>query len=112
MAALSGTVPVAAGTTWTPAAVAASDTIASSLLGSKGAHLLVINGGGSSDTVAISDSGLTPAGSAGAGSGGAVANGTSKIFYISPRAVNPSTGVVTVTHSFTTSVTYVLIPIG
>lgn len=112
MAALTATQPAAAGTTWTPAAVASSDTVSAAYLGTNGAYLLIINGGGSSDTVAISDSGLTPAGNAGSSSGGAVANGTSKIFYISPRAVNPSTGVVTVTHSFTTSVTYVLLPIG
>lgn len=111
MAALSATVPVAAGATYAGAAVAASDTIAASLLGSRGAHLIIINGGGSPDTVAISDSGLTPAGSAGAGSGGSVAAGTAKVFYISPRAASPSTG-VTVTHTFTTTVTYVLIPIG
>jgi hypothetical protein len=112
MAALTATTPVAAGTTWTPAAVASSDTISATQLGAYGAYLLVINGGGSSDTVAISDSGSTPAGNAGTSSGGAVTNGTSKIFYISPRAVNVSTGLVTVTHSFTTSVTYVLLPLG
>lgn len=112
MAALSATVPTAAGTVATGAAVAASDTIASSLLGSKGAHLHVINGGGSPDVVAVSDSGLTPAGNAGTTSGGSVAAGATKIFYISPRAVNPSTGLVTVTHSFITTVTYLLVPIG
>lgn len=112
MAALTSIQPTAAGTTWTAAAVAASDTISSAQLGQLGAYLVVINGGGSSDTVAISDSGLTPAGNAGTSSGGAVANGTTKVFYISPRAVNPTTGVVTVTHSFTTSVTYVLLPVG
>jgi hypothetical protein len=31
---------------------------------------------------------------------------------ISPSFVNPATGVATVTHSFTTTVTYVLLPIG
>lgn len=112
MAALSAHTPVKTGTTWTPAAVAASDTISAAILGTLGCYLIVLNGGGSSDTVAITDSGLTPAGNAGASTGGAVANGVSKSFYISPKQVNPTTGVVTVTHSFTTSVTCVVLPIG
>jgi hypothetical protein len=84
LAALATTLPLAAGTTWTPAAVSASDTITQAQLGTLGAYLVVINGGGSSDTVAISDGGLTPAGNAGTHSGGAVANATTKAFYISP----------------------------
>jgi hypothetical protein len=111
LAALATTLPLATGTTWTPAAVSASDTITQAQLGTLGAYLVVINGGGSSDTVAITDGGLTPAGNAGTSSGGAVANATTKAFYISPRAVS-SAGLVTVTHSFTTTVNYVLLPIG
>jgi hypothetical protein len=112
MALLTAHTPTKTGTTWSPAAVAASDTISAADLGTLGAFLVVFNGGGSSDTVAISDSGLTPAGSTGASTGGAVANATSKSFYISPKQVNFSTGLVTVTHSFTTSVTCILLPIG
>jgi hypothetical protein len=112
MAALAATTPTAAGVAWTPAAVSASDTISSSILGTRGAYLVVINGGGSSDTVTVSDSGLTPAGNVATAGTNAVANGTTEAMFISPRAVNPSTGVVTVTHSFTTSVTYVLLPLG
>lgn len=112
MAALTAIQPVAAGITYAGAAVSASDTISAAQLGQNGAYLVVINGGASPDTVAVSDSGLTPAGNAGTTSGGSVTNATSKVFYISPRAVNASTGVVTVTHSFTTTVTYVLLPIG
>jgi hypothetical protein len=112
MALLTSTVPTAAGVTWTPAAVAASDTISANDLGTRGAHLLVINGGGSPDTVTISDSSLTPAGNAATAGTVAVANGTSKVIYISPKAVDPSTGLVTISHSFTTSVTCVLVPIG
>jgi len=41
-----------------------------------------------------------------------ITNATTKVFYISPRSVNPTTGLVTVTHSFITTVTYVLLPIG
>lgn len=112
MALLTAIRPVAAGTAWSPAAVSASDTISSSDLGSLGAYLVVINGGGSPDNVTVSDSGLTPAGNAATTAAVAVTNGTTKAIYISPRAVNPSTGVVTVTHSFTTSVTYILIAVG
>ncbi|WP_078651922.1 hypothetical protein, partial [Streptomyces xylophagus] len=112
MAAMSPTVPTAAGVAWSPAAVSSSDTISASILGSRGAYLVVINGGGSPDNVTISDSGFTPAGNAASTSANAVANGTTEVMFISPKRVNPSTGLVTVAHSFTTSVTYVLIPVG
>lgn len=112
MALLTATRPTAAGVAWSPAAVSSSDTISASDLGTLGAHLVIINGGGSSDSVTVSDAGLTPAGNAATTPANAVANGTSEVMYISPKAVNPSTGVVTVTHSFTTSVTYVLLPLG
>ena len=112
MAALSAIVPTKVGATYALAAVAASDTIASSLLGTLGAHLIITNGGGSPDVVAISDSGLTPAGQAGASTGDTVTNGTSQVFFISPKQVDPVSGNVTVTHSFITTVTYALLPIG
>lgn len=101
-----------AGVAVTATAVSASDTIAQTSLGSNGALLLVLNGGASPDTVAVTDSGFTPAGNAGTSSGGSVTNGTNKLFYIDPKAVNTATGLVTVTHSFTTSVTCYLIPLG
>lgn len=112
MALLTATRPTAAGVTWTPAAVSASDTIATSSLGTLGAYLVIINAGASSDSVVVSDSGLTPAGNAATTAANAVANGTSEVMFISPKAVNPSTGVVTVTHSYTTTVTCVLLPLG
>lgn len=112
MAALAAHTSVKTGTTWTPAAVAASDTISAAILGTLGAILVVFNAGGSPDTVAISDSGLTPAGSTGASTGGSVTNATSKSFYISPKQVDFATGLVTITHSFTTTVTCIVIPIG
>lgn len=112
MALLTATRPTAAGVAWTPAAVSASDTISASDLGSLGAYLVIINAGASPDNVTVSDSGLTPAANAATTAANAVANGTSEVMYISPRAVNLSSGVVTVTHSFTTSVTCVLLPLG
>lgn len=114
MAALSATIPTLSGATTTGAAVAASDTIAQSVLGARGAYLEVINGGGSTDNITISDHGTTRAGNAlasNAVSGLSVANGASKVFWVKPEAVNPSTGLVTITHSFTTSVTYKLYPV-
>jgi hypothetical protein len=112
MALLTATQPTAAGVAWSPAAVSASDTISAANLGQRGAYLVVINGGGSSDTVTVQDASLTPAGNAATNLTNAVANATSEVMYISPSTVNPSTGVTTVTHSFTTSVTCVLLPIG
>lgn len=112
MALLTATRPTAAGVAWSPIAVSSSDTISAGDLGSLGAYLVVINGGASPDSVAVSDSGLTPAGNAGTTAAVSVTNGTTKAIYISPRAVNPSTGVVTVTHGFTTTVTCVLLPLG
>ena len=112
MALLTATRPTPTGALMvTPPAVASSDTIAASDLGVNGAILVVINGGGSPDTVAILDGGFTPAANAGVSSGGAVANATSRAFYIDPKAVNTS-GFVTVTHTFITTVTYQLYPMG
>jgi hypothetical protein len=112
MAALTAITPTAAGTTSTGAGVSSSDTISNSITGTRGAYLEIINGGASPDTVAISDSGASDAGNPATSSGGTVANGTSKVFFISPYAFNASTGNVTVTHTFTTTVTYKLYPLG
>src|SRR5262245_24381114 len=109
MAALTPINPTAAGIAWSPASVSASDTISQAALGTRGALLFVNNGGASSDTVTISDSSLTPAGNAATNLTNAVANGTAEIMYIPPSTVNLSTGVTTITHSTTTSVTCVLI---
>jgi hypothetical protein len=111
MAALSATTPANTGTTTSGAAVAASDTISQSVMGKHGCYLEIINGGGSSDSITISDAGSTPAGNAVTSVAGSVANGASKVFHIHREQVTPSTGVVTVTHSFTSSVTYKLYPI-
>jgi hypothetical protein len=111
MAALTAVNATTSGTLDPPAAVAASDTVAQTTLGPNGALLSINNGGGSSDTVTISDSGSTPAGNplaSGAVTGLSVANGTSKVFRLYPNQANPATGLITITHSFTTSVTYQL----
>lgn len=112
MAALVATTPTRTGTVTAGAAVAASDTIAAALLGARGAYLEIINGNASPDTMSISDASVTPTGAAAASNAPSVTNATSKIFYISPKQVDPITGLVTVTHSVTATVTYKLYPIG
>lgn len=114
MAALSATTPALAGTTTSGAAVAASDTIARSIMGARGVYLEIINGNAASDTVTISDHGSTPAGNALTSNqiSASVTNATSKIFWIKPDQVNPSTQLVTITHSVTTTVTYKLYPVA
>ena len=117
MGALVATTPSNAGTVTAGAAVASTDTIAQSLLGSRGAYLRINNGNASPDTVTISDSGLTPAGNAlNLSPGGVISdvitNGTAQIYWIKPEQVNPTTGLVTVTHTTTPTVTYELYPLG
>ncbi len=112
MALLVATRPTAVGTAWSPAAVSASDTISAADLGTLGAYLVVINGGGSPDNVTVLDPGFSPASNPGTPAANPVANGTTEVMYISPKAVNPSSSVATVQHSFTTSVTCVLLPLG
>lgn len=112
MALLTALRPTSAGVLSAPAAVSSSDTIQASDLGSTGAFLRVINGGASPDTVALVDGGSTPAGNAGVSAGGSVAAGATKYFFVDKALVNPVTGLATVTHSFTTTVTCELLPIG
>lgn len=113
MAALSAITPTNAGALSAGAAVAASDTIARSIMGARGCLLEIINGNASPDSITISDSGSTPAGNALSGGtySASVTNATSKIFLISVKQVDPTTGNVTVTHSVTSTVTYKLYPI-
>ena len=117
MAALSAITPTNTGTASTGAAVAASDTVAQSIMGPRGATLEIINAGVGVDSITISDSGLTPAGNAlNLSPGGVIAasvtNGTSKVFDLSNEQVNPATGLITITHSQPTGVTYKLYPNG
>lgn len=112
MGALVATTPTRTGTAVTGAAVSASDTIAVALLGSIGAILEILNGGASPDSMTISDASVTPTGAAAASNAPSVTNGTNKVFLITPRMADPTTGLVTITHGFTTSVTYKLYPLG
>lgn len=106
MAALTAVSITAAGGTPTPTAVAASDTIAETQFGASGCILRVINAGGSIDNVTITDPTLTDLGNAGTPATVAVPATTGiRMIYISRSAINPSTGLATVNHSFTTTVT-------
>ena len=113
MAALTATTPVVTGTVATPPGVSSSDTIDASILGQRGAYLVIVNGNASSDTVTIKDFGATPAGNSLTTNQFAksVTNGTSQVFHIKPSQVDPSTGLVTVTHSVTPTVSYYLFPV-
>jgi hypothetical protein len=110
VAALTAITPTGAGVATPGAAVSASDTIDQATLGGNGVLLEILNGGGSSDTVTIKDFGTTTAGNSLTSNQYTVtvANGTNKVIVVRPSQVDPTTGLVTVTHSFTTSVTYKL----
>ena len=114
MGALVAITPTNTGTVNAGAAVAASDTIARSVCGPKGAYLEIINGNASSDVITISDAGTTGAGNAlPAGTiGDTITTATSQIYYIHPEQFDPTTNLVTVTHSVTATVTYKLYPVG
>lgn len=111
MAALTATTPTRTGTVTSGAAVAASDTISSTILGTRGALLEIINGNASPDSMTISDATTTSTGAAAASNAPSVTNATSKVFLILPQQAD-SSGVVTVTHSVTATVTYKLYPLG
>lgn len=108
MAALTAFTPVTTGVVNAGAAVAASDTIDQATLGGNGVLLEIINGNASPDTVTISDYGATPAGNTLTSNqiSKSVANATSQVFIVKPSQVNPATGLVTITHSVTATVTY------
>lgn len=113
MAALtSQAAPTRAGVVWSPNNVSGSDTVSQAQLGTLGALLLIINGNASSDTVTIADAGFTDAGTAAATYTVSVTNATSKVIYLSPKLCDPNVGTVTITHTQTSSVTYVLLPLG
>jgi hypothetical protein len=113
MGALTATTPTNAGTTTSGAAVAASDTVSTAVMGRHGAYLEVINGNAGADSVTISDSGSTPSGNVLSGGtiAASVAAGASKVFWLKPGQAAPGTGLVTITHSVTATVTYKLYPV-
>jgi len=113
MAALSAITPTNAGATSAGAAVASSDTISTAVMGRVGAYLEVLNGNAGADSVTISDAGQTPSGNSLTGGtySASVPAGTNKTFVLRREQANPTTGLVTITHSVTATVTYKLYPV-
>jgi hypothetical protein len=111
MGALVATTPTRAGVATPGAAVSASDTISSALLGSYGAYLEILNGNAGTDNMTISDASTTPSGAAAAALAPSLTTGTNRVFKITPQMAD-ATGVVTITHSVTPTVTYKLYPLG
>lgn len=106
MAALTAVSVTTAGAAPTATAVAASDTIAAGQFGPNGVHLRVMNAGGTVDNVTVSDPTVTDLGNAGTPAAVTVPITTGvRTIYIPLAAINPSTQMATVNHSFTTSVT-------
>jgi hypothetical protein len=89
-------------TTPTYAAVTASDTVAAD---PSGLILHVKNAGGSSDTVTLTDPGTTPSGSVATNPTFSVPATTGDRMYVLPSSLANSSGIITIAHSFTTSVT-------
>ena len=110
MAALTATIPTNLGTVTAGAAVAASDTVAASLLSARGAFLYINNGNASPDNITITDNGVTGAGNSLPSNQltDTITNATAQIYLLRPEQVNPATGLITITHSVTTTVTYQL----
>lgn len=113
MATLTATTPTRTGTVTSGAAVASTDIIPASVIGSKGCILEIINGNASPDTVTVGDSSITAAGSPAAAISKSVTNGTSQAFKILPEQGDQSNnGQVQITHTITSTVTYKLYPLG
>ena len=99
-----------AGLNPTFSAVSASDTF----VPDDRTYLHVTNGGGSPDTVAIATPGTLAGGGLTIGdAGGSCTNAQSRIYGPFPAQLfaDPTTGLATVTHSFTTSVTQAVVRI-
>lgn len=112
MGTLVATTPTRLGVATPGAAVAATDTISTAILGHRGADLEILNGNAAVDNMTISDAGATPAGTPATSYAATVTNGTNKMFKIHPSQADPATGLVTITHSVITTVTYKLYPLG
>jgi hypothetical protein len=106
------TTPSRTGALITAAAVSTSDTLARSVIGSKGVNLKIINGNAATNTVTISDASTTAEGAPAAAISVAVSPSTSRVFRVMPAQCDPVTGNVTITNTVTTTVTYEVTPRG
>ncbi|WP_435233366.1 hypothetical protein [Micromonospora aurantiaca (nom. illeg.)] len=99
---------VTTGTTPAPITPTASDTIAASSFGVNGVYLRVITTG-TATNVSVADPGVTPSGNPGTVTAVAAPATGVRMILIPLSAVNPATGVATVTFSGAlTGVTYEL----
>lgn len=110
MVAYALTTPARTGTVIAGVAVGATDTISRAVLGTKGVNLEIINGNAVPDVMTISDASTTLDGAPAAAIAPTVTNATSKVFKILPSQADPVTGLVTLTHSVTPTVTYKMTP--
>lgn len=95
------------GTALTYTAVNSSDTFVPDSGGTYFVH--VKNGSGASINVTLDDAGTTPGGSSPTDPVVAVPAGADRFILLPPSYVNPSTGVVTISYSATTTVTAALV---
>jgi hypothetical protein len=109
MALLTAVSVLTTATTVTAAAAGTSNTISASDIGNKGCLINIINGSGGSINVTLEDPTTTAVGNAGTEVAQAVANSADRWFKVTPKHVDPATGVATVTLSSATSVTYKLL---
>ena len=109
MAALTLNTPTRPGAVVTPAAASASDTISRTVLGERGANLRIATAGTASN-VTVSDSGTTPAGNPATVSAVAMGATQVKTVFVSPKQVDSSTGLVTITNTSTVALTYEVYP--
>lgn len=89
----------------TTSAGGSGDTVALASATDDRSFLQVTNGSASPITVTLADPGVTPAGNSGTATAVSVAASATKLFPLSPALVNPSTGVINITYSSSTTVT-------
>lgn len=110
MATLTLTTPTRSGVATSGSAVASSDVINRSQLGTRGVTLEIINGNAGADAMTISDASTTSNGAPAAALAPSVPAGQSRAFKITPDMCDPVTGQVTITHGVTATVTYKMYP--
>ncbi len=97
-------------TTVTGAAAGTSNTVSATDIGTRGALLVINNGGGAPITVTLEDPTSTGVGNPGVETAHSVAAAGERWFRLNRKHVDPATNVATVTLSAATSVTYKLVP--
>ena len=111
MGALTITTPTDEGTTGAYAAMSASDTIDAAALGDYG--VLLVKGGAGASTVTITDNSLADSGNIAVSDSKSVPATTGhEMFRIRRSLQNPSTGLITVTNSAPSGVTYLLLKLA